>query len=186
MTLSLEATTLLGRARQAEHAADLYLGDERVEPARFAEILREVDPSQLDERVLWNVLFAAGELSQRVDVYRAHELFVAAHGLVQRAGDLDPERAATIEMSFDFFFGRKAHPLLPLRAKEIVSSLGALLNRSRAERRAGIHGLGHLIALGRGQAWTHDAVQLLDELVRQEPSAELRRYAEQARTGELA
>jgi len=142
VTLSPEAARLLDRVRQAEHAADLYLGEERADPARLAELLQDLDPARLDDRALWNVLFAAGELSQRVDLYRAQALFAATRGLVERTGELDPhpgpERAATIEMAFDFFFGRMTHPLLPLRAKEIVASLEGLLHRSRAARRAAL------------------------------------------------
>ncbi len=154
-SLSEPALALLARARSCEHAVDLYLapGATRATSDRLGEVLRNAEASQLNERALWNLLFAAGELSLGVDVYRAHELFLAAASLVPRVAALDypagDPRAVAVEMAFDFFFARPAHPLLPLRAAEVLKVLAELLaSGRRAAVRAAIHGLGHLIGSG--------------------------------------
>jgi len=194
--LSVDATALLDRARAAEHAVDLYLapGGSRVTADRLSEILRSPALTALGERPLWNLLFAAGELSLRVDVYRAHELFRATIAAVSRLAATtdtvtDP-RAAALEMSLHFFFARPTHPLLPLRAREVMKALTELLaSGARPARRAAIHGLGHLLTPA-GRRSLHEEAQLvLDEYLAGKlgtpPDDELARYAREARSGAL-
>ncbi|MEO6951201.1 MAG: hypothetical protein ABI321_05255 [Polyangia bacterium] len=185
--LSADARVLLDRACNAD--GPLELEGTPAEADRIATVLRHASVDELGERGLWNVLFAAGELSRRVDVYRAHELFLGATSLVERAGQeaiAGSPRAVTVEMAFDFFFARARHPLVPLRARDIVDALARLIaHGTRSARRAAIHGLGHLIEHGGTQAWVHDAVAQLDGLVAAGGDIELTRYAEEARTGML-
>jgi hypothetical protein len=183
--LSPAAARLLERARVVEHAVDLYFGATHPVDG-LIEVLRDTPQSELDERALFNLLFAAGEVSHDVDVYRAHQLFSAAQSAVARLSSVGNEHphAAVVEMCFDFFFARKT-PLVPLRGREVVAALGSLLEGPRAARRAAIHGLGHLVALGRDQPWAKEAVALLDAIVDGDSDDELRRYAGEARTGEL-
>jgi hypothetical protein len=196
--LSTDADALLHRAQHAEHAVDLYLapGATRLVADRIAEILHRAPLAQLNERALWNTLFAAGELSLRVDVYRAHDLFRAAVALVQRSGGLalppgDP-RAVAVEMTFDFFFARNAHPLLPLRAHDVVAALVTLLDGDRVARRAALHGLGHLVALARNAGYAaleSEASAALDEVARSRDAGVLdlgvAELADAARAGTL-
>ena len=193
MTLSVDAAALLERARHLEHAVDLYLapGAVRTTSDRLVEILHRAPPEALGERALWNLLFAAGELSMRVDVYRAHELFRAAVARVKLADfpAADP-RAVAIEMCFDFFFARPSHPLLPLRATEVLGAMAALLAQGpRPAIRAAIHGLGHLVRCGGNAAWAADAEQLLADYLAGDvgtpPDATLASYAEVARSGSM-
>jgi hypothetical protein len=195
MTLSTDSDALLARAQQAEHAVDLYLapGATRLVADRLVEILHRAPLAAMTERALWNVLFAAGELSLRVDVYRAHDLFRAAVRLVERFAEIDAPvgdgRAAAVEMIFDFFFARAEHPLLPLRAREVVAALAGLLDRDRVATRAALHGLGHLIALGRSAGLRElelEAGAAIDEYAaRPGPAADpgLAELAAQARAG---
>ena len=188
--LSTDASTLLQRALAAELAVDLTPppAEARVTSDRLVEVLHRAEASSLDERAIWNLLFVAGELSLRVDVYRAHDLFRAVAALIERvgAGPLTPgdPRAAALEMGFDFFFARPSHPLLPLRATLVLETLGSLLaSERRAVVRAAIHGLGHLA--------TRDgaAVALLDRYlagrIGTKPDEGLAEYARDARRGAL-
>jgi hypothetical protein len=156
VSLSTDSDALLTRAQQVEHAVDLYLapGATRLVADRLVEILHRAPLTTLTERALWNLLFAAGELSLRVDIYRAHDLFRAAVRLVERFSAVEAApgdgRRAAVEMIFDFFFARADHPLLPLRAREVVAALAGLLDRDRLATRAALHGLGHLVTLGGG------------------------------------
>ncbi len=193
LSLSADATLLLERARHLEHAVDLYLapGAVRSTADRLVEILHRAPAEALSERALWNLLFAAGELSLRVDVYRAHELFRAAVARVKLA-DYEPTdpRAAAVEMCFDFFFAREGHPLLPLRATEVLAAMSDLLSTGpRPAIRAAIHGLGHLLRCGGGAAWAGEADQLLVDYlagrVGKAPDATLAGYAEVARAGSM-
>jgi hypothetical protein len=195
MSLSADSDALLSRAQQAEHAVDLYLapGATRLVADRLVEILHRAQLSALTERALWNLLFAAGELSLRVDVYRAHDLFRAAVRLVERFAEVGPApgdgRSAAVEMIFDFFFARTEHPLLPLRAREVVAALASLLDRDRIAARAALHGLGHLVALGHGAGLRElelEARAAIDEYAaRPGPAADpgLAELAGQARAG---
>jgi len=170
--LSADASALLARAQHAEHAVDLYLapGATRLVADRLVEIMHRAPVEALTARALWNTLFAAGELSLRVDVYRAHDLFRAATALVTRVASCgwppgDP-RAVAAEMAFDFFFARTEHPLLPLRGREVLASLSALLAGERLAARAALHGISHVVELARGvglAAFASDASAVVDE-----------------------
>lgn len=192
-SLSADASALLERARHLEHAVDLYLapGALRTTADRLSEILHGAPQESLSERALWNLLFAAGELSLRVDVYRAHELFRAAVARVAR-GDHPPgdPRAVAIEMCFDFFFARPSHPLLPLRSDDVLRAMAQLLGSGpRPAVRSAIHGLGHLVRCGGKAAWTGDAEHLLSDYlagnIGSPPDAALTSYAEVARSGSM-
>ncbi len=185
MTLSSDARALLDLARELD--GPLELADTPAEAERVTTVLQRAALDELGERGLWNLLFAAGELSRRVDVYRAHAMFLGATSLVDRAAVEAPPgsfSAVTLEMCFDFFFARGSHPLVSLRASEVVEALGRLLGHAaRPARRAAIHGLGHLIEHGRGQPWADVAVAKLDTL--SDADAELVRYAAEAKSGML-
>lgn len=185
--LSSAARTLLDRARSVE--GPLEVEGTPAEAECVTSVLHDASVDELGERGLWNVLFAAGELSRRVDVYRSHELFVAAVALVERAAPgatCGSPRAVTLEMCFDFFFARGGHPVASVRARDVVESLGRLLaHDTRSARRAAIHGLGHLIEHGGGQPWVREAVAQLDRVVAGGADTELVRYAREARSGVL-
>jgi hypothetical protein len=194
VNLSADADTLLRRAREVDHAVDLYLapGATRLVADRLVEILHRAPSSQLSERALWNVLFATGELSLRTDLYRSIDLFRAAVALCERLGDegVSDGRATAVEMSFDFFFARGDHPLLPLRAREVITALVGLFGHGRVATRAALHGLGHLVALGRAAGLRPlelDAVAAVDDWTQGNAAADdaLRELAEEARTGSV-
>jgi hypothetical protein len=193
--LSDDAQTLLQRARRAEHAVDLYLapGALRVTADRLVEVFHRAPLDSIDERAPWNLLFAAGELSLGVDVYRAHDLFRGAVALVERiAADQPPPgdpRAIAAEMAFDFFFARAAHPLIPLRSREVLNALVALPRSGRVGARAALHGLGHLVRLAQEReldALAADAAACVDEVLAacaSDPALE--ELADEARAGSL-
>ncbi len=193
--LSADAQALLQHARRAEHAVDLYLapGAVRVTADRLVELFHQAPLSALDERAPWNLLFAAGELSLGVDVYRAHDLFRGAVALVARIAAENPPpgdpSAIAAEMAFDFFFARAAHPLIPLRSREVLHALVALPRAGRVGARAALHGLGHLVRLTQEReldALAAEAAACVDEVLAVCPNdPALLELADEARAGSL-
>lgn len=147
--MSPGASALLARAERAEVAADLDDGVPATLAADTAELLGSADLRGASPRALWNLLWLAGELSTRVDVYRAQALLEATGKLFERhlaaALTEHDELQAAADMAFDFFFNRADQPLASVRADAALEVLGRVLALdNRFCKRAALHGLGHL------------------------------------------
>ncbi len=145
--VSTDSGALLARASSVDAACALL----DVPPADLCRALIECadhgDWLGLPENARWNLLWVWAELSVEVDLFSARALWSALGRLYHRQlRRLDDSPA--VQMVFDFFFHRPAHPLVPLQIGLVLTLLGRLLEEpSEAVQRSALHGLGHLVAL---------------------------------------
>jgi len=180
------AIELLARAGRVEAACDLLAppAERAAQVEALIELFLGDSLARASERALFNLLWAAGELSAEVDVYRALALHHALERLVTgglRALPAGDDRAAAAEMAWHFVFDRADAPLASARTPEAIETLARVLSAgSRLCARAALHGLGHL-----RQHAQPDDVARIDTLLDAITDPTLLEYAVEARNGEL-
>jgi hypothetical protein len=188
--VSPEASLLIAAAEAAGAACDLQSGpplDGAAKRRALVELLAEADLGGASPRALWNLLWLAAELTAEVDVYRAAELWSAVERLfARRFAGLSGcgELSQVAEMTFDFFFNHRAHPLEALRLGDLLAALGRILSLDgRACRRAALHGLGHL-RQRHAETPARDRIEaIIDAFLASSPDPALAAYALEARAG---
>jgi hypothetical protein len=136
--ISPEAAALVDDAGAAGHACDLLpesAGDAATRARVLIEVLRDADLSREPPRAIWNLLWAAAELTWHVDIYRAEALLLAVEALLtrhlSRAVTTRGELADAALMAFPFFFERDDQPLAVMRAdtcRAVLTRIAALDN----------------------------------------------------------
>jgi hypothetical protein len=136
--ISAEAAELIDDAGAAHHACDLLPEAAAGASARarvLIEVLRDADLSREPPRAIWNLLWAAAELTWHVDIYRAEALLLAVEALftrhLSRAVTTRGELADAALMAFSFFFEREDQPLAVMRTdtcRAVLTRVAALDN----------------------------------------------------------